>query len=62
MNDKMIEHDKRMGVPDFEGWKKREKQPTCKHKYLVGKSDGKFICSDCDIILDKLPSNRKLMF
>jgi hypothetical protein len=47
---------------EYKKQKKIEKQPTCKHRYLVGKSNGKFECVDCDKQLDKLPEKRGLMF
>lgn len=49
-------------IEEYEKKQKLKKQPTCKHKYLIGKSNGKFECVDCDIQLDKLPKERKLMF
>lgn len=52
-----------MGViEEYEKKQRIAKQPTCKHKYLIGKSNGKFECVDCDKILDKLPDSKKLMF
>lgn len=41
---------------------KSEKQKTCSHRYLIGKSNGKFECVDCDKQLDELPNHRGLMF
>lgn len=29
MNEKLIEYDKRIGVPKFEGWQEREKEALC---------------------------------
>ena len=51
-----------MNSEEYEKKQRRAKQKTCKHKYLIGKSNGKFECCDCDIQLDKLPKNRELMF
>jgi hypothetical protein len=49
-------------IEEYEKQQKLKKQPTCRHKYLIGKSNGKFECVDCDIQLYKLPKERKLMF
>lgn len=49
-------------MQDYERQKKLRKQPKCKHQYLIGKSNGKFQCPDCDIELDELPENKKLAF
>ena len=49
-------------IEKYEKEQKIKKQPTCKHKYLIGKSNGKFECVDCDKQLDKLPEKRRLMF
>lgn len=46
----------------YQKQKRLEKQPTCKHRYLIGKQNGKFECVDCDILLDKLPEHMGLMF
>jgi hypothetical protein len=49
-------------IDEYEKEQKIKKQPTCKHKYLIGKSNRKFECVDCNIQLDKLPEKRGLMF
>ena len=49
-------------IEEYEKKMRIAKQPTCKHKYLIGKSNKKFECVDCDIELDKLPKSKKLMF
>jgi len=52
-----------MGILEqHEKEQKIKKQPTCNHRYLIGKSNGKFECVDCNKQLDKLPENRGLMF
>lgn len=47
---------------EYEKRKRIERQPTCKHKYLIGKSNGSFQCVDCDKQLKKLPRGRNLAF
>jgi len=49
-------------IEEYEKEQKIKKQPACKHKYLIGKSNGKFECVDCYKELDKLPESRKIMF
>jgi hypothetical protein len=49
-------------LEEYEKKVRAEKQSTCKHKYLIGKSDGKYECCDCDKELNKLPEHRTLMF
>lgn len=51
-----------MNSGEYEKKTRVDKQSTCKHRYLIGKSNGKFECCDCDIQLDELPKERKLMF